>query len=54
MHTFPNQGIFFLVYLIIYMYYQPYLFAVIEAGIISQAKGSAYMELENTKVICAM
>ena len=30
------------------------LFAVLKAGAVSQAKGSCYMEMKNTKVICAV
>ena len=31
-----------------------YIFLVCKVGVVSQAKGSAYIEIEKTKVICAV
>lgn len=31
-----------------------FIFTVLKAGIVSQAKGSAYIELGNTKVVCSV
>ena len=31
-----------------------YLFAVLKTGVVNEAKGSAYIELRQTKIICAV
>ena len=44
-------------YALVYFYlkeYYIYSFAVLKTGVVSQAQGSAYIEQDGTKVICAV